>query len=134
MVRLGCSVTLAAALVDTVAFDDVGLLFDVAFVATCVAMALAVHPDDFFAIGVAPPPVMAGVFVVFGVVAPGSIAEPEDGTLQALVSGMAHHANALLFGYALCLACLAIRRSWVQDSKRSGSPAPRRRTSGVPSE
>jgi len=134
VVQVGAAVVFAAAVIETVAFDDVGILFDVAFVATCVVMALAVRPEDLFAICIAPPPMMVGVFWLLGLVAPGSLADPGDGTLQSLITGMAHHASALLFGYALCLACLGIRRSWLQDSKRSGSPAPRRSTSGVPSE
>ncbi len=134
VVQVGAAATLAAAIVDTIAFDDVDLLFDLAFVAICVTMALAVHPDEFFTVGIAPPPTMVAVFWLLGIFTPGAIADGDDGALQAVITGMAHHANALLFGYALCLACLGIRRQWLQDSKRSGSPAPRRSTSGVPSE
>jgi hypothetical protein len=50
------------------------------------------------------------------------------------VSGLSHHSGALVVGYLLCLACLALRqrvaRSQPQASNRSGSPAPRRTTSG----
>lgn len=134
MLRLGALAISVAALAEAVIRGEVGLAFDLAFVATCVAMALAVRPEEFFTIGIAPPILLAGLFWILGIVAPGAIADPDDVALQALVSGMAHHANALMAGYALCLACLGIRRSWVQDSKRSGSPAPRRSTSGVPSE
>ena len=134
MVQVGGAATLTAAILSMLAFGEVGLLFDLVFVATCVGMALAVRPIDFFTIGIAPPPMLVAAFVVIGMVSPAALAEKGDGTLQAVITGMAEHANALLFGYALCLACLAIRRSWLQDPKRSGSPAPRRSTSGVPSE
>ena len=70
------------------------------------------------------------------------IADAGDGVVQAVVSGLSHHAGALIVGYALCLGVLAIRhrvlrhrvlgqRTQVrQVSNRLGSPAPTRTTSG----
>jgi len=104
----------------------------------CVAVALAVRPTDFFTVGVLPPLLMVGVFTLLGLTRPGVIADPRDGVIQAVVSGLSHHSVALVVGYLLCLGCLALRQRLGQTTgqpagqaaKRSGSPAPRRTTSG----
>ena len=41
------------------------------------------------------------------------MADPGDGFLQAVVSGLAHHAGSLVVGYALTLAILALRQGRV---------------------
>jgi hypothetical protein len=134
MVVLGVAVSLTVAVLDLIITGGLSLLFDLVYVALCVALALRVRPADFFTVGVLPPLLMLGVFWVLGVFTPGSVADDGDGTIAAVVTGLADHSGALVSGYALCLACLAVRRSVVQGSKRSGSPAPRRRRVGVPSE
>ena len=134
MVVLGVAASLTVAVLDLVITGGLSLLFDLAYVALCVALALRVRPRDFFTVGVLPPLLMLGVFWVLGLVTPGSIAGDGDGTAMAVLTGLADHAGALAAGYALCLACLAIRRSVAQGSNRSGSPAPRRRSVGAPSE
>ena len=51
-------------------------------------------------------------FVVFGflaLVARDTIADPRDNPVQAVVTGLAHHSQALVVGYALCLGWLAWR-------------------------
>jgi hypothetical protein len=134
MVVLGVAVSLTVAALDLLVTGSLSLLFDLTYVALCVALALRVRPTDFFTVGVLPPLLMLGVFWLLGLLTPGSIANGGDGTIQAVLTGLADHSGALVTGYALCLACLAIRRSVLQSSKRSGSPAPRRRSVGVPSE
>jgi len=134
MVVLGVAATLTVAVLDLIITGGLSLLFDLVYVALCVALALRVRPSDFFTVGVLPPLLMLGVFWLLGLITPGSIADDGDGTLQAVLTGLADHAGALAAGYALCLACLAIRRSVAQSSNRSGSPAPRRRRVGTPSE
>lgn len=101
---------LAAVLLDLVAFDDLTLVFDVAFVLVCSAAALAVRPSDFFVIGVYPPLLMAGTVAMLAVLSPAAVAEPADGFLQAVVSGLAHHSGFLVLGHALTLGILALRQ------------------------
>ena len=101
---------LAAVLIDLLAFDDLTLVFDIAFVLACVAAALAVRPRDFFVIGVYPPLLMACTVAFLAVLDPGAVAEPADGFLQAVVSGLAHHSGFLVLGYALTLGILALRQ------------------------
>lgn len=132
VVALGVALALTAVVLDQLLVGHVSPLFDVAFVLLCVAMALAVRPSDFFTVGVLPPLVMVGVFILLGATRPDSIAEPDDGVVQAVVSGLAHHAGALVTGYLICLAILAVRQRVLAQaaSKRVGSPAPTRTTSG----
>ncbi|MBC2960389.1 hypothetical protein H7344_08795 [Nocardioides deserti] len=110
VVALGLAVTLTAVVLDVWLFGDVGWLFDLAFVALCVALSLRVRPSDFFAVGVLPPLLMLVVFAMLGSTRPASIAEPHDGAVQALVSGLSTHSAALVTGYLLCLACLFVRQ------------------------
>jgi hypothetical protein len=76
----------------------------------CVGLALAVRPTDFFTVGVLPPLIMVGVFALLGLTRPAAIADPRDGVVQAVVSGLSHHSGALVAGYLLCLGCLELRR------------------------
>ena len=101
---------LLVVVLDLLVFSGVTVLFDVAFVLVCVAAALAVRPRDFFVIGVLPPLLMAGTVAVLALLTRGSVADPGDGFLQAVVSGLAHHAGSLVVGYALTLAILALRQ------------------------
>jgi hypothetical protein len=109
VVALGMALALTTVVVDLAVVGRVSLLFDLCFVAVCVALALAVRPTDFFTVGVLPPLIMVAVFVLLGVSRPGVIAHPHDGVIQAVVSGLSRHSTALVIGYAMCLACLAIR-------------------------
>ena len=116
----------------------IGVLFDVGFVLLCLAAALAVHPRDFFNVGVLPPLLLLGLTTLAAVVDTASVAESGDGLVQAVVSGLAHRATGLMIAYVLVLGILAIRQRVAvrrrRYSKRAGSPAPTRATSGAPSE
>ena len=132
VVALALALALTAVVLDQALVGSLSLLFDVCFVLLCVATALAVRPTDFFTVGVLPPLLMVGVFAMLGATRPDVIADPGDGVVQAVVSGLSHHAGALVTGYALCLVVLAVRHRVLTQaaSKRSGSPAPRRTTTG----
>jgi ABC-type uncharacterized transport system permease subunit len=136
VVALGLALALTAVVLDQAMFGQVGVFFDICYVLICVAMALAVRPADFFTIGVLPPLLMVGVFTLLGATRPDVIADPSDGVIQAVVAGLGHHAAALVLGYGLCLAILAVRHRVLTRadpqaaSKRAGSPAPTRTTSG----
>jgi hypothetical protein len=144
VVLLGVALTLTVTALDLVIGRGLGLIFDVGFVLIAPALALRVHPRDFFPISVTPPLLMLALFVVIAANDPSVIARADDGIVQGTLSGLAHHSWSLFLGYAGCLAFLQIRRKRIaaglarprrgQSSKRSGSPAPRRTTSGVPSE
>jgi len=112
------AVALLVVILDLALTDDITWIFDVAFVLLCLASALAVRPRDFFMVGVFPPLLMAVTIVILAVVARGSVADERDGLVQALVSGLAHHAGALVTGYALTLAVLALRQVALRNSGR----------------
>jgi hypothetical protein len=101
---------LLVVLVDLLAFRQLTLLFDIAFVMICVAAALAVRPRDFFVIGVFPPLLMLGTVAALSLTFRGTVADRADGLLQAIVSGLAHHSGALIVGYVLTLVLLALRQ------------------------
>lgn len=109
VVALGVAVALTAVVLDQLLVGRVSIFFDLCFVALCVAVALLVTPRDFFTAGVLPPLVMLAVFTLVGLTRPEMIADPHDGVVQAVLSGLSHHSLALLVGYALCLACLGVR-------------------------
>ena len=110
VVALGLAVALTVVALDLARADRVTSLFDAVFVLVCVALALLVRPEDFFTVGVLPPLIMAAAFFLVGLTRPAAIARPDDGVVQAVVSGLSTHAVALGVGYGLCLACLAVRR------------------------
>lgn len=103
-------------LVDHLVTGGVGGIFDVAFVLVCVGAALAVRPRDMFAVGVLPPLLMLASMVALAVVDRAAVARETDGAVQAVVSGLAHHAGALFAGYALTLTVLALRRVAIRNA------------------
>jgi hypothetical protein len=115
VVALGAALTLGAALLDLLATGRVSPLFDVCFVVLCAALAVLVAPRDFYTVGVLPPALMIGVFLLVALGDPGAVGHPRDGLAQAVVTGLARHSVALCLGYALCLALLAQRRRVLGD-------------------
>ncbi|MGZ4467314.1 MAG: DUF6542 domain-containing protein [Nocardioidaceae bacterium] len=122
----GGVVALLAVLLDVAVNGNITLLYDIVFVLVCVAGALAVRPRDFFVVGVFPPLLMAGTVLVLAIVARDTVADGRDGIIQALVSGLAHHAGALVVGYALTLGLLALRNVAIRNSgaiRRGAAPS-----------
>lgn len=110
VVALGLALTLTVVVLDIGIAGGVGLLFDIAFVGVCLALALLVRPQDFFTVGVLPPLLMLGTMVIVALNGPKVIAAPHDGVVQAVVTGLAHHSLALFAGYAVCLVTLLVRQ------------------------
>lgn len=110
VVVLGAALALTATSLDLIWSARLGIVFDLLFAALSLCLALLVHPRDFFVVGVLPPLLMVGLFVLLGLTRPESIAHADDGVVQAVVSGLGHHSVSLFIGYALCLGCLAMRR------------------------
>lgn len=135
--RLVANASVALALVvvvlDLVITGGINLLFDAGFVALCIGAALWVRPRDFFTIGVLPPLLMAGTVLGLALFARDRIAEPSDGLVQALVSGLAHHAGALIAGYVATLVVLAIRRAVLEKRRQQRISVPRQRPAAASS-
>jgi hypothetical protein len=117
MVALGLALTLTVVVLDVGIGGRVGLFFDLAFVAVCLALAMLVRPEDFFTVGVLPPLIMLAAFVLVGVSHRVAIAPDGDGLVQAVVTGLSQHAVALGVGYAACLLCLAIRDQFTRAGR-----------------
>ncbi|MCW2867904.1 MAG: hypothetical protein JWR20_2092 [Marmoricola sp.] len=123
---------------DLLLGDRLGLVFDAGLVLVCVGAALAVRPRDSLTVALLPPALLLGLVVLLSVLDPGRVARAGDGVVQAVVSGLAHHATALLLAYLLTVGVLVVRHR-VRVARRAqanlpGSPAPTRVTSGTPSE
>ena len=118
VVALGAAVALSAIAVNLAMVGRVSMFFDLWFVLLCLGLALLVHPRDFFTVGVLPPLIMLGAFVVLAAGRPEAIASPRDGIVQAVVSGLAHHSVALIAGYALCLVTLLVRQRLAKPARQ----------------
>lgn len=116
MATLSVLAALVVVGLDLLLSSRLGLLFDLAFIAICLTAALSVRTRDFFVVGVLPPLLMLATIVVLAAVARGAVAEPADGLIQAVVSGLAHHAGALITGYGLTLVILALRQLAIRNS------------------
>jgi hypothetical protein len=114
-------------LLNVVGAGQIGLFFDLSFVLICVVAALAIRPAEFFVVGVLPPLLMGGTITALALLDRTSVADEGDGLAQAIVSGLAHHATALVIGYGLTLAILALRQIAVRNAGRlrKGHATPR---------
>lgn len=130
---LAVALLLTATTIDLALADQLGLLFDLTFITVCARAAIMVRPANFFTVGVLPPLAMLAAIVLLAFAEPAAIAHAQDGAVQATVSGLSGHAIALVIGYLLCLAVLAVRNKVGNNQAQanlSGSPAPRRTSSG----
>jgi hypothetical protein len=77
---------------------------------------------------------LLGISAVLALGHRGALAAADDGLVQAVISGLAHHSGPLLAAYALALAVLGIRARVARGShsNREGSPAPYLLISGTP--
>ena len=110
MVRATAVILVPVVLASLLVGNRLGLFFDIVFVLVCVAAALAVRPKDFFTVGVLPPLALLTTVVVVAAFDRAAVSKADDSFVQAVVSGLAHHALALMIGYGLALAVLALRQ------------------------
>jgi len=123
------------AVVNLLVGEKLDLLFDVGFVLICLTAAFSVRPRDLFVVGVLPPLLMLGANVALALLARRALAEPGDGLVQTVVSGLAHHAGALVVGYGLTLVVLALRQMARQQLLPAQTARRRRHArTGVPVE
>ena len=118
VVTLTIALLMTAVVLDLVLSEGLGLFYDLVFVTLSVAAALTVRPTDFFAVGVLPPLAMFSVVLLLAISEPSSVAQADDGVVQATVSGLSAHAVALAGGYAISSGLLLIRREWARQRRR----------------
>ena len=109
VVLAATSVTLLAALLDLALVDRLGWAFDVVFVIACTGSALAVRRSAFYTVSLLPPVLMLLVVTIAVAQTPDTVARPGDSVVQAFVTVLAHHADALVGGYALTVLVIALR-------------------------
>ncbi|WP_246081889.1 DUF6542 domain-containing protein [Nocardioides litoris] len=114
VVALGVALALTVAAVDLLLTDRLGFLFDLGFVALCVALALAVRTEDFFTVGVLPPLLMLTTFLLLAMSRAEAITRTDEGTWSAVLAGLGRHSLTLVLSYALVLAVLVVRRRVAQ--------------------
>ncbi|MPZ95223.1 MAG: hypothetical protein GEU96_10005 [Propionibacteriales bacterium] len=132
-------VVLALLSTSTIAVVDRGLtgrlsqFFDLSFVLVCIVAALAVRRSGLFTVGVLPPLLMGGVFAVFTVVDPGTLTADHLAFASTVLTGLAHHAAALVAGHASAVT-IAVARGAAGSDERRGSARgrARRRSDGTP--
>lgn len=128
VVALAVALALTVAVIESLIGGHIGPLFDVCFVMICIGIALLVQPRDFFAIGVLPPLLMLGIFVLFAFSSRDGLGGPHgDSFLQSIISALGRHAIALFVGYALALGCLLVRRKrtnedWLSPESETSPP------------
>lgn len=111
-------VSLAAAALNLAFTGRLSLFYDLVFVTLCLAAALTVRRQDFFRVGVLPPLLLLGTVLALALVSPRLVADADDPLVQAVVSGLAHHAGGLVAGYALTLGVLALRQVALRNAGR----------------
>jgi hypothetical protein len=119
--RFSISACVLLVAVDLSVAGQLDRYFDLGFVLLCLGIALAIRPDEFFSVGVLPPMLLLGICGILGIVHRAAIAPADDGIVQAVISGLAHHSGGLLVAHGGLLAVLAVRARY---SKREVSPAP----------
>lgn len=130
MAALGVALALTVACLDLSITGRISLLFDVGFVLLCVGLALAVRPHDFFTVGVLPPLLMLTTFLLLAMSQSQAIASAHDGLVQAVLTGLSHHALALFFGYVACLGVLHTRLRVVRQRESDAEQDVRRTDPG----
>jgi hypothetical protein len=128
VVRATAAILVPVVLLSLLFGNRLGLFFDVVFVLVCVGAALSVRPSDFFTVGVLPPLALGVTVVILAVLDRAAVSKADDSLVQAVVSGLAHHALTLVIAYALVLAVLALRQVAMRHHgalRFRSAPAPR---------
>lgn len=106
LVILTLLATMSLALLDRAWTGRLSQFFDLSFVLVCIVAALAVRRTGLFTVGVLPPLVLAAVIAVLAAVDPATLTAQHVGFVSTLLTGLAHHAAALVAGHGAALAIL----------------------------
>lgn len=112
--------TAAACLIaafDAALTGRISFFFDLCFVVLCLTLASGVRRRDLFTAAVLPPLLLAVVVAGAAVLAPATLAA-SDGLSAVFLKGLAAHAGALVWGYAVALATVGARIVASRGSKR----------------
>lgn len=101
--------TASLALLDRSWTGRLSQFFDLCFVLVCIVAALAVRRSGLFTVGVTPPLVLVTVLSAFTIVDPATLTAEHLAFISTLLTGLAHHAAALVAGHGSALAILVAR-------------------------
>ena len=127
---VGASALLAAAFLEILLLDTVGVLVGLCLVAVSVGTALTVRPRDLFSAGVLPPLLLVGLLTVVAVLYPGGIdvsrLSASASIAQRVIAGFVDLAGALVVAHALALLVVALRVRVTRLRRRrdAGTPPP----------
>jgi hypothetical protein len=115
VVTVSVACLIAAAALQLLLTDTLGVFFGTCFVLTSLTAALVVRTDGFFVVGVLPPLLLTGVLTAVAVVVPSAIDAPglpEDaGLVQRVIGGIVSQAGALVIGHGAAIGVLGLRIS-----------------------
>ena len=115
MLALGFAMSFTLAVIDYLLVGRLSLFFDLSFITLCLFLAVRVEYESLYLGAVLPPVLLVSVVLLLGLVSPAMVAEPDDGVVQSLVTGIATHSVALVAGWALALLTLEGRRRGLLD-------------------
>lgn len=124
VVLLACLGTASLALLDRSWTGRLSMFFDLCFVLVCIVAALAVRRSGLFTVGVAPPLVLGVVLTVFTLVDPATLTAQHLAFISTLLTGLAHHATALVAGHGSAIAILAARGTIDAEAADETAPEP----------
>ena len=102
--------TLAIAALDVAMTGGLSLFFSLSFILVALLAALAVRQADLFTAGVLPPLLLGFILAVCALARPGAlVASGATAFGQVWVSGLAHHAGALVSAHAAALLAVGLR-------------------------
>lgn len=101
----------ALAVFDVALTERLSMFFDLCFILVGFGAALVVSSRGFFAVGVLPPLLLGAVVAVLAVLDPTTVTATHLAFVSTWLTGLAHHAAALVTTHTLVLATLALRSS-----------------------
>ena len=107
---LGLALVLTIVVIDYVLVGRLSFLFDLAFITLCLYLAVRIEDESISVAAILPPALFIVVVLFLAVISPEMVAEPDDGVVQSVVTGIATHSLALVAGWTLALLAFAVRR------------------------
>lgn len=122
------AMTACVVLLNLLLVGQISYFFDLCFVVLWAVVGLMVRPRDVWSAVMLPPAVLVGAIGFLALLSPHTVAESDDGFVQALITGIVTHSGALLgayvvFGLALWTGIANSNASAWDDTEHSGDLA-----------
>lgn len=93
--------TTCVVLLNLLLVGELSYFFDLCFVVICLVAGLMARPGEAWNVALVPPILLVATVCFLAALSPGTVAEADDGTVQAIITGVTTHSGALLVGFAL---------------------------------